>query len=147
MQTTPRDLRTEMFIFPIAPLSLVTNRSGPGLQVFLCKHHRAGKGQHYLPIAGQMENNEFGNLKTSAHLLLGNNLSWLFLCFRGVISSCSKAPLMKSQNWSCTNTIWGSKPLTRQVNLVPPQSSDISKTCFLAGISLKNNPHPPIATL
>ena len=83
MQTTPRDLLTKMsflFMFPILPLSLVTNRSGPGLQMFLCKHYRAGKGQHHLPgvhgctnvklgqrssSAWQTENNEFGNLKNN----------------------------------------------------------------------------------
>ena len=58
---------------------------------------------------------------------------------------------MKSQKLVMHKAVWVSKPLTRQVHLVPPQSSNISKKSwmhvFLAGISLKNNPYTRIATL
>lgn len=85
--------------------------------------------------AWQTENNEFGNLKniftsstreqTFLGILMFLGLIYIYNCV--YIYKPVRKHHMKSQKLVMHKAVWVSKPLTRQVHLVPPQSSNISK--------------------
>jgi hypothetical protein len=92
--------------------------------MFLCKHYRAGKGQHHLPgvhgctnvklgqrssSAWQTENNEFGNLKNNFTSSTREQTFLGILMFLGLIYiylynyiTVQKHRSWKVKNWSCT---------------------------------------------